>query len=1051
MDRWGCGGPAGMFRLYKLEFSGLPPILDEYTDTVMSYINFCENSVIPSHTMQVVVPGDVYVAELMVESYSTVDAQTILSILNTTTSLHVNSAQGADSTVTLLQYVLVADCLIDGNVSSCNCSTGYTWSNDVCYNYSCCTETTCTANVSHITLLCVHKVNVQISGSVKLSSGTWDTNKNAQLQNALQGLNGLQYLNITNSGTGADFQAAVSVRMRTKKLQDIVNTLQTNLPATVWVNTSGMVTIVSPNTTVCYESSQVLTCIFEEATDSAGWNMTYNGQNFELNNGTVVQLNNCITPEYDSCTALTLKKVTSDWAGMYECGFITESVRHTARTHLSVAVLPDVITIVTSPLTADCSQQQTGSVNINISTTIPQSTENYEVWWSYNGTGKNPLYNTSYNDSLVYKFTANISCQKTSDAQYINVTFKNMEGQKVTAQVDIPVIYEDSTICSEDVTDGDLWPKTPAGATVIINKCPGDRFGYKSRTCIGPAWQPVFNYCFNQQLKTLLKEADDFLKGRGASQKTAMNIFQGLTNIPNSEHSDNFADVSASINVLTLIQSASNDFDLHEEVLPNFINAASNIVNNTWNTVNDSILHNMSSAYLQSVEGLVKNINVNMSKGVKSPNLELKFCSTTECSVSVFDIHVDIKKTNGAFKTVAVKNLMDKLKNDYSNMRPTGLLLSATLEDNNDSSVEIRLEFPNDQLNNTKALCVFWNTTAGMWSDVGCNVTTSDKNHTLCECNHLTSFSVLMSKGEVPASSIVLDIITNVGLGVSVCCLLIFLIIESLVWSAVVKTNLSHFRHTAMVNIAVFLLLADVSFLASTSPDILSETWCLVLTVCKHLFYLAMFCWMLCLSVVLVHQLMFVFSPLRKKVFIVFSSFVGYVCPVLIVGSSYVYTYYTNRPYYDKKTCWLVFERLMEGSIHAFLLPVGTVILTNLFFMMVVILTLVKSSIPDNNKADDKGTAKSILKVVVFLTPVFGVTWIFGLIQLMLKPDHPLYDAVEFCFTVLNSFQGVFIFLMGCFAEQKVREGMVKIIMAKSQGTSYTKKNLTSATYTKDK
>uniref|UniRef100_A0A3Q1IK06 Adhesion G protein-coupled receptor F3b n=1 Tax=Anabas testudineus TaxID=64144 RepID=A0A3Q1IK06_ANATE len=437
-----------------------------------------------------------------------------------------------------------------------------------------------------------------------------------------------------------------------------------------------------------------------------------------------------------------------------------------------------------------------------------------------------------------------------------------------------------------------------------------------------------------------------------------------------------------------------------------FINAASNMVNNNWSAVNDSVRHTMSSTYLQSVEGLVKNIKVNTSQGVNSPNLELKFCSSTECNVSVFDIGVNINKTNGTLKTVAVKNLMYKLRNNYMNMTPTRLLLSATLEDNNDPSVNIRLEFPNDHLNNTKALCVFWNTAAGNWSDVGCTVmNTSDENRTVCECTHLTPFSVLMSKGEVPASSKVLDIITNVGLGVSVCCLLIFLTIESLVWSAVVKTNLSHFRHTAMVNIAVFLLLADVSFLASTSPDILSETWCLVLTVCKHLFYLAMFCWMLCLSIVLVHQLMFVFSPLRKRVFIVFSSFVGYVCPVLIVGSSYVYTYYTNRPYYDKETCWLVFEKPLEGSMHAFLLPVGTVILTNLFFMMVVILTLMKSSILEINKADDKGTAKSILKVVIFLTPVFGVTWIFGFFKLMLKEDGPLYNGVDFCFTVLNTFQ----------------------------------------------
>uniref|UniRef100_A0AAQ6IGL8 G-protein coupled receptors family 2 profile 2 domain-containing protein n=1 Tax=Anabas testudineus TaxID=64144 RepID=A0AAQ6IGL8_ANATE len=181
-----------------------------------------------------------------------------------------------------------------------------------------------------------------------------------------------------------------------------------------------------------------------------------------------------------------------------------------------------------------------------------------------------------------------------------------------------------------------------------------------------------------------------------------------------------------------------------------------------------------------------------------------------------------------------------------------------------------------------------------------------------------------------------------------------------------------------------------------------------------------MFCWMLCLSVMLVHQLIFVFSPLRKRVFIVFSSFVGYVCPVLIVGSSYLYAYYTNSPYYDKETCWLVFERLMVGSMHAFLLPVGTVIFTNIICILVVIVKLVKSSVLHISNTENKDTAKSILKVVVVLTPVFGVTWIIGFFELMLSPDHPMHDGVEFCFIILNSFQGVFILLTGCFTEQKV-------------------------------
>lgn len=317
-------------------------------------------------------------------------------------------------------------------------------------------------------------------------------------------------------------------------------------------------------------------------------------------------------------------------------------------------------------------------------------------------------------------------------------------------------------------------------------------------------------------------------------------------------------------------------------------------------------------------------------------------------------------------------------------------------------------------------------------------------------CNHLTSFSVLMAKGDV--STDVLDIITNVGLGVSICSLLIFLIIESLVWSAVVKTNLSHFRHTAIVNISIFRLLADCSFLASSNPEKISDTWCLVLTVCKHLFYLAMFSWMLCLSVMLVHQLIFVFSPLRKRVFMFFSSIIGYVCPILIVGSSYVYCKYTDKPYYDKKKgCWLVYEKLLEGSIHAFLLPVGTVILTNLFSMVVVIFTLMKSSAPEGSKTDDKETVKSILKVVVFLTPVFGVTWIIGFAQLLLDDTNSMYEVVLYSFTILNSFQGLFILITGCFAEQKVREEVIKLIMAKSRGKSESMKNLTATTYTKEK
>uniref|UniRef100_A0A3B4Y6Q3 Adhesion G protein-coupled receptor F3b n=1 Tax=Seriola lalandi dorsalis TaxID=1841481 RepID=A0A3B4Y6Q3_SERLL len=443
---------------------------------------------------------------------------------------------------------------------------------------------------------------------------------------------------------------------------------------------------------------------------------------------------------------------------------------------------------------------------------------------------------------------------------------------------------------------------------------------------------------------------------------------------------------------------------------------------------------------------LYKNLNLTLtvlislimknSSTITSQNVDLKFCSGDGCNVSAFDIGVNLNKSSGIMKTVAVKNLMDKLRNNFHRTKATSLLLSVTLEDSNDTALEITLDFPIEKMKSTIPLCVFWKIEDREWSGEGCVIKSSDGNRTRCECNHLTSFSVLMAKSDI--STDILDIITYVGLGVSVCSLLIFLIIETLVWSAVVKTNLSHFRHTAIVNIAVFLLLADCCFLASSFPETLSDSTCLVLTICKHLFFLAMFSWMLCMSVMLVHQLIFVFSPLRKRVFMFLSSIVGYLCPILIVGCSYLYSKYTDKPYYNKDTCWLFFERVLEGSVHAFLLPVGTVILTNVFSMVVVIVTLMKSSVPDG-KSDEKETIKSIIKVVVFLTPVFGVTWVIGFFLLILD-DH----NGEFTCQVYSEFTPQY-------NETVHQDSVCFYPQAKSKGKSDSTKNLNSTTYTKEK
>ena len=46
--------------------------------------------------------------------------------------------------------------------------------------------------------------------------------------------------------------------------------------------------------------------------------------------------------------------------------------------------------------------------------------------------------------------------------------------------------------------------------------------------------------------------------------------------------------------------------------------------------------------------------------------------------------------------------------------------------------------------NLTDPICVFWNFELAGWSDSGCSVKTTNQSFTVCECDHLTNFALLM-------------------------------------------------------------------------------------------------------------------------------------------------------------------------------------------------------------------------------------------------------------------------------------------------------------------
>ncbi|XP_048084312.1 uncharacterized protein adgrf3a [Alosa alosa] len=295
------------------------------------------------------------------------------------------------------------------------------------------------------------------------------------------------------------------------------------------------------------------------------------------------------------------------------------------------------------------------------------------------------------------------------------------------------------------------------------------------------------------------------------------------------------------------------------------------------------------------------------------------------------------------------------------------------------------------------------------------------------------AFTVLMAKN--PVSIPYIEHLTLVGLFVSVVSLFVCLMIEFAVWNAVVKSSIAHFRHTAVVNISLCLLLADSSFLATAFPVSSPSQWCRWLVVMKHYCFLAMFFWMLCLSLVLLHSLIFIFHRLRKKVYLGASFTVGYVCPLIIVVLTVIaYDNGKEDSYYLPTTCWLKYEGAFQGSFFAFVMPVGIIVAINVLSMLLVIAKLLTPSISEGSTPDDKEVIRGILKAVIFLTPIFGVTWAFGFAVLAI--DHtvmPTSKIVNYAFTVCNAFQGLFILLTACLGEKKVRDQLSEIMRCNSK------------------
>ncbi|XP_056437799.1 adhesion G protein-coupled receptor F5-like [Gadus chalcogrammus] len=341
--------------------------------------------------------------------------------------------------------------------------------------------------------------------------------------------------------------------------------------------------------------------------------------------------------------------------------------------------------------------------------------------------------------------------------------------------------------------------------------------------------------------------------------------------------------------------------------------------------------------------------------------------------------------------------------------------------------------------------CVFWNFQLlefqGGWDEEGCTFVSDVDDVVECNCDHLTSFSMLMSTGLPPGAVDALDIITYIGVAISIVSLVICLIIEALTWKAMTGNPTSYLRHVSLVNIAVSLLIADIWFIigaAITSETDPTETVpleaCSAATFFIHLFYLALFFWMLVSALLLFYRTVMVFSHMSKATMLAIGFSLGYGAPLVIAVVTVAATAPQVPQGYirDNNGCWLRWEDTF--ALLAFIIPAGVIVFINFVILIVVLTKMLRRGV-ESSHSEEKNTLLVILRSVAILFPTFGLTWALG-VGVMVAPRNL---GLHVTFALFNSLQGFFILVFGTLMDPKIRAALSRTIPALNSSSNQTR------------
>ncbi|XP_076129135.1 adhesion G-protein coupled receptor G6 isoform X3 [Alosa pseudoharengus] len=326
-----------------------------------------------------------------------------------------------------------------------------------------------------------------------------------------------------------------------------------------------------------------------------------------------------------------------------------------------------------------------------------------------------------------------------------------------------------------------------------------------------------------------------------------------------------------------------------------------------------------------------------------------------------------------------------------------------------------------------KRSCVFWDFTIkngiGGWNSEGCLVSPdSSDNRTVCLCNHLTHFGILMDISGTAAqidyqNTRVLTFITYIGCGVSA----IFSAATLLTYITFEKLRRDH-PAKILMNLSTSLLFLNMVFLLDGwLASFGMEGLCIAVAVFMHFFLLTSFTWMGLESIHMYMALVKVFNTYIRRYILKFC-LVGWGLPAAIVcivvavdKHSYGLNYYGKGDIGQEssKFCWIRSNTVFYVTCVGYF---SIIFLMNVAMFIVVMIQICGR----NGKRSNRTLREEILRnlrSVVSLTFLLGMTWGFAFFAW-----GPVNLAFMYLFSIFNSLQGLFIFVFHCALKENVQK-----------------------------